>query len=38
MPLTDMPLAKLKMIIYPDFGHESAPGCSDTAFRFLAEL
>jgi len=30
--------ARKKMIIYPDFGHECAPGCLDTAFNFLAEL
>lgn len=30
--------ARKKMVIYPDFAHESAPGCSDTAFSFLAEL
>jgi len=30
--------ARKKMIINPDFGHESAPGSSDSAFRFLAEL
>ncbi len=30
--------ARKKMIIHPDFGHESAPGSSDSAFNFLAEL
>jgi cephalosporin-C deacetylase len=30
--------ARKKMIIHPDFGHESAPGSSDSAFSFLAGL
>jgi len=30
--------ARKKMIIHPDFGHESAPESHDSAFNFLAEL
>jgi len=30
--------ARKKMIIHPDFGHETAPGANDLAFRFLAGL
>lgn len=30
--------ARKKMVIYPDFSHEYAPGCPDTVFSFLAEL
>lgn len=30
--------ARKKMVIHPDFGHESAPGSLDRAFSFLAKL
>jgi len=30
--------APKSLLLYPDFGHESLPGCSDRIFDFLAEL
>ncbi len=30
--------SKKDMLIYPDFGHESLPGCSDHIFEFMAGL
>jgi cephalosporin-C deacetylase len=30
--------SKKEMLIYPDFGHESLPGCSDRIFEFMAGL
>ncbi len=26
------------LIVYPDFGHESLPGCNDSAYQFLKDL
>lgn len=30
--------SKKDLLIYPDFGHEGLPGCSDTIFNFMADL
>ena len=30
--------SKKSLIVYPDFGHEGLPGCSDRIFDFMAEL
>lgn len=30
--------AKKQMVTYPDFGHESLPGFSDTTFEFMARM
>lgn len=30
--------AEKRLLIYPDFGHEGLPGCSDAIFNFMAEL
>ena len=30
--------SKKSLLVYPDFGHEGLPGCSDKIFDFLAEL
>ena len=30
--------SKKDLLIYPDFGHEGLPGCSDAIFNFLSDL